>query len=71
MMITFYTNFFGLNVPEDDIDYESLSIDYYWFFTGLRRQILPRNIYKQLYLPNCRQANERLSFSYLFETNDK
>ena len=54
------TNFRGLNVPEDDIEYESftvISID--------SLLIYENKYYLQVYLDNCaynsRQANDRLS----------
>ena len=54
-----YTNFCGLNVPEDDIKYQSftvISIDFLLFW----KQILPASIFRQLCLTNCKKGNDRL-----------
>ena len=59
------TNFRGLNVPEDDIEYESftvISID--------SLLIYENKYYLQVYLDNCayncRQTNDRLSCRQTF-----
>ena len=45
-----YTNFRGLNVPEDDTECASFKVISINFFTCLRKQILPGSIFKQLCL---------------------
>ena len=45
-----YTNFRGLNISEDDIECGSFRSHIYWFFTCIRKQILPESIFRQLCL---------------------
>ena len=52
-----YTDFCGLNVPEDDLECEYftlISID-----SCISKQIFAGNIFRQLCLLNCRQASDR------------
>ena len=45
-----YTNFRGLNMPEDDIECESFTFISVDSFLLLRRKILPTSIFRQLRL---------------------
>ena len=56
-----YTNFHGLNVPEDDIECESFTVTSIDSLLCIREQILSASIFRQLWLQNCKQTNDRLS----------
>ena len=47
-----YTNFRGLNVPEEDKNF-------YWFFICTRKQILLESIFRKLCLKNYKQTNDK------------
>ena len=44
-----YTTFRGLNIPEYVMEYESFS-HFYWYFSCIRKQIIPGSIFRRLFL---------------------
>ena len=54
-----YTNFRGLNVPEDDMECESFAV--ISIGSLLVYVLFPSSIFRQLCLYICKQTNDRLS----------
>ena len=66
-----YTNFCGWNVSEDvGVEYEPFYNHFYWFFTCLWEQGLSTSMFRQIYLQNCKHADNTLFDENLFDSHE-